>query len=141
MCRAFRTLCKTFPLFYLGIEEACFSGWDWKSLENKESCRSEVRVVKASMFEEFRNSSNSNLQHFSALLLVCLFVGHSASIAVCIFDFRFNLKQCGLFGDVLFGEMMFVLSNFLSNEDLSTYFIWDVQLTFDTLINAFKFKA
>ena len=31
----------------------------------------------------------------------------------------FNPKRCGLFGGVLFGEMKFVLSNFLSNEDLS----------------------
>ena len=30
-----------------------------------------------------------------------------------------NPKRCGLFGGVLFGEMKFVLSNFLSNEDLS----------------------
>jgi hypothetical protein len=30
----------------------------------------------------------------------------------------FNPKRCGLFGGVLFGEMKFVLSNFLSNEDL-----------------------
>ena len=38
--------------------------------------------------------------------------------------------------------MKFVLSNFLSNEDLSiSYESWDVQLTFDTLINAFRFKA
>jgi hypothetical protein len=32
---------------------------------------------------------------------------------------RFNPKRCGLLGGVLFGEMKFVLSNFLSNEDLS----------------------
>ena len=38
--------------------------------------------------------------------------------------------------------MKFVLSNFLSSEDLSiSYEGWDVQLTFDTLINAFRFKA
>ena len=30
-----------------------------------------------------------------------------------------NPKRCGLFGVVHFGEMKFVLSNFLSNEDLS----------------------
>jgi hypothetical protein len=30
-----------------------------------------------------------------------------------------NPKRCGLFGGVLFGEMKFVLSSFLSNEDLS----------------------
>jgi hypothetical protein len=30
-----------------------------------------------------------------------------------------NPKRCGLFGGVLFGEMKFFLSNFLSNEDLS----------------------
>ena len=30
-----------------------------------------------------------------------------------------NPKQCGLFGGVLFGEMKFILSNFLSNEVLS----------------------
>ena len=33
--------------------------------------------------------------------------------------YRFNPKRCGLLGGVLFGEMKFVLSNFLSNEDLS----------------------
>ena len=98
--RIFRTLCKTFPLFYLGIEEACFSGWDWKSLENKESCRSEVRVVKAFMFGEFRNSLNSNLQHCTA---VCLFVGQSATIAICIFDFQFkaSLKSRSLWHVIL----------------------------------------
>ena len=32
---------------------------------------------------------------------------------------RINPKWCRLFGGVLFGEMKFVLSNFLSNEDLS----------------------
>jgi hypothetical protein len=38
--------------------------------------------------------------------------------------------------------MKFALLNFLSNEDLSiSYESWDVQLTFDTLINAFRFKA
>ena len=38
--------------------------------------------------------------------------------------------------------MKFVISNFLSNEDLSiSYESWDVQLTFDTLINTFRFKA
>ena len=53
-----------------------------------------------------------------------------------------NPKWCGLLGGVLFGEMKFVLSNFLSNEDLSiSNESWDVQLTFDTLINAFRFKA
>ena len=31
----------------------------------------------------------------------------------------FNLKRCGLFGGVFLGETKFVLSNFLSNEDLS----------------------
>ena len=41
-----------------------------------------------------------------------------------------------------FGEMKFALSNFLSTEDLSiSYESWDVQLTFDTLINDFRFKA
>jgi hypothetical protein len=30
-----------------------------------------------------------------------------------------NHKKCGLLGGVLFGEMKFVLSNFLSNENLS----------------------
>ena len=40
------------------------------------------------------------------------------------------------------GEMKFALSNFLSNKDLSiSYESSDVQLTFDTLINAFRFKA
>ena len=53
-----------------------------------------------------------------------------------------NPKRPGLFWGVLFGEMKFVLSNFLSNENLSiSYKSWDVQLTFDTLINAFRFKA
>ena len=53
-----------------------------------------------------------------------------------------NPKRCGLFGGVLFREIKFVLSNFLSNEDLSiSYESWDVQLTFDTLINAFRFKV
>ena len=53
-----------------------------------------------------------------------------------------NPKWCGLFGGVLFGEMKFFLSNFLSNENLSSsYESWDVLLTFDTLINAFRFKA
>ena len=53
-----------------------------------------------------------------------------------------NPKWCGLLGGVLFGEMKFVLSIFLSNEDLSiSYKSWDVQLTFDNLINAFRFKA
>ena len=33
--------------------------------------------------------------------------------------FALNPKQSGLFGGVLFREMKFVLSNFLSNEDLS----------------------
>jgi hypothetical protein len=32
---------------------------------------------------------------------------------------KFNPKQCGLLGGVLFREMKFILSNFLSNEDLS----------------------
>ena len=31
----------------------------------------------------------------------------------------FNPNQCGLLGGVLFGEMKFVLSKFLSNENLS----------------------
>ena len=31
----------------------------------------------------------------------------------------FNPKRCRLLGGVLFGEMKFVLSNFLSSEDLS----------------------
>ena len=30
-----------------------------------------------------------------------------------------NPKRCGLFVGVLFGKIKFVLSNFLSNEDLS----------------------
>ena len=56
--------------------------------------------------------------------------------------FSFKPKRCGLLGGVLFGKMKFVLSNFLSSEDLSiSYKSWDVQLTFDTLINAFRFKA
>ena len=55
---------------------------------------------------------------------------------------HFNPKNCGLLGGVFFGETKFVLSNFLSNEDLSSsYESWDVQLTFDTLINIFRFKA
>ena len=46
------------------------------------------------------------------------------------------------FGRFFFGEMKFVLSNFLSSEDLSiSYESWDVQLTFDILINAFRFKG
>ena len=49
-----------------------------------------------------------------------------------------NPKRCGLLGGVFFGEMKFVLSNFLSNEDLSISY---VQLTFNTLIDAFRFKA
>ena len=54
----------------------------------------------------------------------------------------FNPKNCGLLGGVFFGETKFALSNFLSNEDLSSsYESWDVQLTFDTLINIFRFKA
>ena len=53
-----------------------------------------------------------------------------------------NPKKPGLFGGVRFGEMKFVLSNFLSSENLSiSYKSWDVQLTFDTLINALRFKA
>ena len=44
----------------------------------------------------------------------------------------FNPKRPGLFWGVLFGEMKFVLSKFLSNENLSiSYESWDVQLTFD----------
>ena len=44
-------------------------------------------------------------------------------------------------GRSFLGEMKFVLSNFLSNEDLSiSYESWDFQLTFDTMINAFRFK-
>ena len=31
----------------------------------------------------------------------------------------FNPKRCGLLGGVFFGEIKFVVSNFLSNEDLS----------------------
>ena len=31
-----------------------------------------------------------------------------------------NPKNCGLLGGVFFGEMKFVLSNFLLNEDLSS---------------------
>ena len=54
----------------------------------------------------------------------------------------FNPKRWGLLAGVFFGEMKFVLSNFLSNENLSSsYESWDVQLTFDTLINIFMFKA
>ena len=46
------------------------------------------------------------------------------------------------FRKVFFWEMKFALSIFLSYEDLSiSYESWDVQLTFDTLINAFRFKA
>ena len=53
-----------------------------------------------------------------------------------------NPKIPGLFWGVLFGEMKFVLSNCLSSEDLSiSYESWDVQLTFDTLVNAFRFKV
>ena len=53
-----------------------------------------------------------------------------------------NPKRHGLLGGVFFGEMKFVLSNFLSNEDLSiSYESQDVQLSFDTLINDFRFKA
>ena len=48
----------------------------------------------------------------------------------------FNPKTRGLLGSIFFGEMKFALSNFLSDEDLSiSYESWDVQLTFDTLIN------
>ena len=36
-----------------------------------------------------------------------------------LLELPLNPKRCGLFGGVLFGEMKFVLSNFLSNEDLS----------------------
>ena len=54
----------------------------------------------------------------------------------------FNPKNCGLLGGVFFGETKFVLSNFLSNEDLSIlYESWDVQLAFDTLSNAFSYKV
>ena len=53
-----------------------------------------------------------------------------------------NPKTHGLLGGVLFGEMKFVLSNFLSKGDLSiSYESRDVQLTFDNLINTFRFKA
>jgi hypothetical protein len=52
-----------------------------------------------------------------------------------------TLKLAG-FWEAFFVEMKFAVSNFLSNEDLSIlYESWDVQLTFDTLINAFRFKA
>ena len=37
-----------------------------------------------------------------------------------------------------FGEIKFALSNFLSNE---VYDSWNVQLTFDALINALRFKV
>ena len=53
-----------------------------------------------------------------------------------------NPKRPGLLGGVLFGEMKFVLSNFCSSEDISiSNESCDVQLTFDTLISAFRFKA
>ena len=46
------------------------------------------------------------------------------------------------FGGVLFRKMKFLVSNFLLNEDLSvSYESGDIQLTFDTLINALKVKA
>ena len=64
---------------------------------------------------------------------------------LAIFSFLplcFNPKRPGLFLDVLFGEMKFVLSNCVSSQDLSIlYESRDVQLTFDTLLNAFRFKA
>ena len=53
-----------------------------------------------------------------------------------------NPKRSELLRGVLFGEMKFVLSNVFSSKDLNiSYKSWDVQLTFDTLINAFRFKA
>ena len=46
------------------------------------------------------------------------------------------------FGKCFIEEMKFVFLNFLSNEDLSiSYESWDIQLTFDTLINTFVYKA
>ena len=55
--------------------------------------------------------------------------------------FLSNPKRPGLFWDVLFGGKKFTLPNCLSNKDLSiSHKSWDVQLTFDNLINAFRFK-
>ena len=52
-----------------------------------------------------------------------------------------TLKDMGSWEMFFFWEMKFVLSNFLSNEHLSiSYESLDVQLTFDNLINAFRFK-
>ena len=50
-------------------------------------------------------------------------------------DFLGSLKilKMRAFGRCFFGEMKFVLSNFLSNEDLI--------ISYDTLINVFRFKA
>ena len=55
-----------------------------------------------------------------------------------------NPKRCGLFWVVFreVWEMKFAYLNFLSKEDLNiSYENWDVELTFDTLINASRFKS
>ena len=43
----------------------------------------------------------------------------SNGIFECL-QYILNPKNCGLLGGVFFGETKFVLSNFLSNEDLSS---------------------
>ena len=45
-----------------------------------------------------------------------------ASYDECNDLFSIYPKRCGLLGGVLFGKMKFVLSNFLSNENLSISF-------------------
>ena len=103
----------------------------------------------------------SNVSQIANLLSFCMIIfenhwiryNHLKSIYISITHFfkysfyvrdhlYFHPKRTGLLVGILFGKMKFVLSNFLSKEDLSiSYESWDIQLTFDTLINAFRFKA
>ena len=53
-----------------------------------------------------------------------------------------NPKRPRAFGRCLFREMKFVFDEIFSNEDYSTlHKSWDNQLTFNTSVNAFRFKV
>ena len=79
------------------------------------------------------------LQWSPALLsTLCKFALHSPVVYFQIFNISLLILPCsGAFGRCFFREMNFGFSFKWS----TLYESWDVQLFFDTLINAFKFKV
>jgi hypothetical protein len=83
----------------------------------------------------FKGSCFQNNSSYSIFLI---FLSCSPDWTI-ISELRLNPKRHGLFGGFFW---KFMLSNFLSNKDVSvSYKSLDVQLTYDTLINALRFKA